>query len=574
MSQNPGTSVKLRDYQSAAIEGCHRAWRGEQRGTGVGRVNRIAVVLPTGAGKTVVFAHPDFRNPVIGAGGLTPGKRMLVLVHRDELAAQAVAKLRSIDPAASVGRVQATWDETDAQIIVGSVQTLARPGRRERIRDVGLVVVDEAHHAIARTYVDVLRHFGAWSGVPVAGFSATLARSSEDEHLGDVWTEVVLRKDIIDGIRAGWLVDVKGKQVKINGLDMRDVRRVAGDYSEHDLSEHLLAADAPDQVAGAYRDLAFDRQGVMFWPDVDSADAGADALRQVGISAELIVGSTSTAERAPAYDRYRRGDTQVLSSCMVLTEGWDAPWASCAVIARPTQSAPLYVQMVGRVLRPWHMPGRFARKRDALVLDVVGVAGRHRLATLADLSITTKQVKETESLTEAAEREEAAEADGAAFSEPVTRIDGERVVKDVDLFGNRASLWLQTPAGTWFIPAGRWTVFLWPTPEGLWDIGVTLSHGQPGQASPVARGMTLDWAMVQAEGYAERVVSSGGMRDAGFGGVRTNSRTAGWRSSSALATETQRRKAASLGRPLPEGTTKAQASDLISVTLATRALGG
>jgi superfamily II DNA or RNA helicase len=564
-------AIELRGYQQDAIAGLHRAWRGEPRGTGAGLVTRAAVVLPTGAGKTVIFAHPDLREPIIGASGYRPGGRMLVLVHRDELAVQAVGKLRAIDPNASVGRVQNVWDETDAQIVVASVQTLVRPGRRDRIRDVGLVIVDEAHHAIAPTYVAVLRHFGCFDGTPTAGFSATLARSSEDEHLGDVWQEVVLRRDVLDGIRGGWLVDVKGKQVQIDGLDLRDVQRTHGDYSDHDLGEHLQNANAPDQVAAAYRELAGDRQGLAFWPDVATAEAGADAMNEAGIPSAVVVGSTPTDERAGIYARTRRGELQVLSSCMVLTEGFDMPQLSTAVIARPTQSSPLYVQMAGRVLRPWHMPvPGFAPKHDALLLDVVGISGQHKLATMADLSVTVKRVKDEETLAEAARGQETADT-GEALSwadavvlDPIT---GRRVVKDLELFGDRASVWLQTRAGTWFIPAGDWIVFLWPEETGLWMIGVTGSKAVPGQARQVATGLTLDWAMNRAEDYAQRVTAATGKG-------RLDARSAAWRKGNPLASDAQRRFAASLGHPLPEGATKAQASDIVSTALATRALGG
>lgn len=564
-------AVTLRDYQRQAIDATHRAFRGEARGTGSGPVNRAAIVLPTGAGKTVVFTHPDFRGGVLT--GERARQRMLVLVHRDELAQQTVAKLHSIDPGASVGRVQAQHDDTDAQIIVGSVQTLARATRRERIRDVGLLVVDEAHHATARTYVEVLEHFGAFAtgpfgGTPTAGFSATLARGADDGNLGDVWEEVVLRRDVLDGIREGWLVDVKGKRVQLAGLDLRDVKRSRGDFTDGDLGEHLRAADAPEQVAAAYLELAADRQGVAFWPDVETAKVGAEEMTRAGVPAAVVLGSTSVEERAGIFEAYRRGDLQVLSSCMVLTEGWDMPQASAAVIARPTQSAPLYVQMAGRVLRPYHAPTRFGRKRDALIIDVVGATGSHRLATLADLSVTTKidpgKVDGDVSLLDAAD--EMLASSGVEL--PSAPVSARRIVTDVELFESSASLWMQTPRGTWFIPAGDWTVFLWPETGGLWTLGVTPTKGAPGQATALAGGLTLDWAMRHAEGYARQVSDALG--------VSLSSRKASWRRGP--ASDAQLAFASSLGLRFDGGEgerpRKDVVSDAISVALATRALGG
>lgn len=558
-------SIELRDYQRNAIAGLHAAWAGRERGTGTGVSSRAAVVLPTGAGKTVVFAHPSLRDPVLGERG-----RMLVLVHRDELAVQAVAKIRSIDPMCSVGRVQNVWDETDARVVVASVQTLANPRRRERIRDVGLIVVDEAHHATAPTYVSVLRHYGAFSapGTPVAGFSATLARS-DDAHLGDIWQEVVLRLDILHGIRHGWLVDMVGKRVELAGLDLRQVRRTAGDYGDRALGEELQAADAPEHVAQSYVELASDRQGITFWPTVDTAHAGAAAYASVGVPTAVITGSTPPDERARVYEEYRRGRLQMLSSVMVLTEGFDMPQASAAVIARPTQSAPLYVQMAGRVLRPWHLPvPGFAPKHDALLIDVVGTTGNHRLATMADLSVTAKvEPKDGQSLLAAAdEMLDEAERRAAVTAGELDPVTGRRVIRDVDLFGDRVSVWLQTPAGTWFLPVGDWLVFLWPDADalGLWMIGVTGSKAPVGSAQRLAAGMTLEWAMDQAEGYAGRLQRELGAIGAGRKAPR---RRDGPRPN-ALA------YARSLGARLPEHPTKGQVSDAISTALATRALGG
>lgn len=549
--------IELRDYQKSAISAVHGAI---ERG-----VTRPAVVLPTGAGKTVIFAHPDFRAPY--AHG-----RMLVLVHRDELAVQAVAKLRAAAPQARVGRVQAGLDETDRDIIVASVPTLARANRRERLaRDVSLIVVDEAHHATARTYVDVLRHFGAFDGVPTVGFSATLARA-DDARLGDIWQEVVTQVDVTDGIRGGWLVDVRGKRVAIEGLDLADVRRSRGDYSERDLGEHLEAADAPEQVAESYAELAGDRQGIAFWPTVDVARDGADAMSEAGVPAEVVTGETSSADRAAVYDRYRRGQTQVISSVMVLTEGFDMPQASCAVVARPTRSAPLYVQMTGRVLRPWHLPvPGYPTKRDALILDVVGATADHRLATLADLSTTVKVAPEGDvSLVEAADSElseqERADAISAGEIDPRT---GRRTIRDVALFNERASVWLRTPAGHWFIPAGDWLVFLWPdSTPGLWSIGGAPTRRSLGRARQLEAGLTLDWAMQRAEMYARQAVSqvSKGALD---------KKDAKWRSRPAQP-GAQLDYAKSLGwRPVP-GTvpTKGELSDAISTAIAARVLGG
>lgn len=564
--------LALRGYQRDAVDACHRAWLGEQRGTGVGAVNRVAVVLPTGTGKTVIFAHPEFRRPILER---RPGSRMLVLVHRDELAEQAAAKLHSADPGARVGRVQAGHDDVDADVIVGSVQTLARPARRERLSDVGLIVVDEAHHAVARTYVDVLRHFGAFDGVPTAGFSATLERS-DDGKLGDVWQEVVIRRDVADGIRGGHLVDVRGKRIQVAGFDLSKVRKIGGDLSESGVAAALDDADAPEQVAAAYAEHAKDRQGVAFWPSVATAHEGAAAMNAIGIPSAVVTGETSVAERADIFERLRRGELQVIHNCMVLTEGWDCPQVSCAVIVRPTQSAALYVQMVGRIMRPHRgmpVPG-FAPKVDGLVLDFVGVAGRHRLATLADLSITTKAVDpdslDGRSLLDVIDD---AESDDAApgSSQPI-RPAGPTVASDVELFGDSSTVWLQTRRGTWFIPTKTHLLFLWPEQGGLWTLGQAPADKGPGLATPLASGMLLDLAMRHAEQRAAAIEAEA---PTAKGAVLT-SRSASWRAASRPATDAQLAYAARLGViwPADQRPSKAEVSDAISVAKASWSLGG
>jgi superfamily II DNA or RNA helicase len=469
-------TLPLRDYQRAAIDALHTGW--QAGGT------RLAVLLPTGAGKTVVFSH-------LAAEQHASGIRTLVLAHREELIQQAAAKIRAVAPALRVGVVKAERDEHhDADVIVASIQTLAGPKRREAIRDVGLVIVDEAHHAAAPTYMDVLGHFGCFGRTPTAGFTATMKR--EDGGLAEVWEEVVYSRDILEMIADGHLVDVRGKAVRVEGLALDNVKTRAGDLQDGQLGQALDDSGAADVVADAYLEHAADRPGVIFTPTVATAQSMAAVMNTRGIRTATVWGDMPKDERAATLKAYAAGDIQVLSNCMVLTEGFDAPWASCAVIARPTKSAALYVQMVGRVLRPWK------GKADALVLDVMGASTRHKLASLMDLT----------------EREMAAPEEGESLAEAALKEDREDAPKqlhgagvewqDVDLFHNSASRWLQTRGGTWFIPAGDELLFLSPGEEPqsyrirLWtkDRGALAPNPDP--------EYPLEFAMRWTEIYAKR----------------------------------------------------------------------
>ena len=309
---------------------------------------------------------------------------------------------------------------------------------------------------MAPTWRKALEDLGCWHETPAAGFTATLSRE-DHRKLGDVWQSAFARYDILFGIEGGYLSDVRGKQVTVDGLDLATVAKTTTDYQEGALGEALIASGAGEHIAAAYVEHASDRPGVLFAPTVDSAHVFADDLNAAGIVTETITGTTPNDERLAIFHRHRTGDTQVLSNCMVLTEGWDSPHTSCAVIARPTQAPGLYVQMVGRVLRPY--PG----KADALVLDVVGVTATHALRSIADLSKSKVEIRDDESLAEAVARQLAEEeAERAGKPADAVRAAGALAAVEVDLFHRSTSVWLRTYGGIFFIPTKAWTYFLWP----------------------------------------------------------------------------------------------------------------
>ncbi|WP_030173195.1 DEAD/DEAH box helicase [Streptomyces sp. NRRL S-813] len=435
MSDTPETFTP-RPYQAEAIKALISGWQGPH--------NRLAVVLPTGAGKTVVFSNLiDELLPQMN------GARALVIAHREELIEQAAAKIRAVRPDLRVGVVKAERDEhQDADVIVASIQTLAVERRRKAIENIGVVIVDECHHAAAPSYMTVLEHFGAWRGLPVAGFTATMTRA--DGGLAEVWQDVVFTLDILEMIEDGYLCDVRGKRVIVDGLDLDTVKTRAGDLQDGQLGQALDDSGACPVVAQAYREHAGDRPGVVFTPTVATAQSMAEAFTATGIPAAAVWGDMSRDDRAAALDRYRAGDVQVLTNCMVLTEGFDAPWTSCAVIARPTKSAGLYCQMAGRALRLSPETG----KKDALILDVMGASTRHKLASIVDLTDRDVVISDEDQTLREAVRE--------TEEKTQRRIDLSRIqVEEIDLFHGSSVRWLKTESGVWFIPVGDETyVFL------------------------------------------------------------------------------------------------------------------
>jgi superfamily II DNA or RNA helicase len=489
-------TLALRGYQTDCIDAVFAAW--------YEGVRRPAVVLPTGAGKTVVFAHliRQFRetqdpNPE-NVDAFRTGSRALVLVHRDELADQAIAKIKAVAPDLNVGKVKAQDNDISADVMVCSVQTLAVERRLRALvtgqsayGDVGLIITDECHHGAAPSYRKV---YDAFPDALQLGVTATLARG-DGVGLGDVWDDVVYTRSILWMISRGHLVDVKAQRVEIDGLDMGDVKSSRGDYQAGDLGRAMEDSHAETAIAKAYLRYAGDRPGIVFTPTVTTAEAAAAELIAAGISTAVVTGKTPTDERKQIFDDFRTGKVQVLANCMVLTEGFDAPWASCAVIARPTQSAPLYTQMVGRVLRPW--PG----KEDALVLDLVG-SSDHKLRTLVDLEPGAVRVlKPGETLADAVVRE-----DEELSARPFTAgsIAFDLRVRHVDMFASSDKAWLTTPKGVPFIDCGGGKfVFIWPAPDqgGLFDVckGV---HGKDWLRTE-HRGLDIGTAMAWGEAIAD-----------------------------------------------------------------------
>lgn len=533
--------MKLRKYQEDAISAVMDA-------VTAGQLQRMAVVLPTGMGKTVVFSHlaRQWRE--------THSGRVVVLVHRDELINQAAAKLHAVAPELTVGKVKAgTW-ELDRDVVVMSVQTASRAAGLERLSQLErrgrLVIVDECHHASAPTWVATLEALGCFTpgGPPCVGFTATLDRT-EGNPLSTVFQEVVFQRDILDGIAGGYLVNPRGKLITLQAGLLDNVKVYGGDYQAGDLGRALDHANAPAEVAKAYAELAPGKPGVCFWPTVDLAMEAAEALRNLGISALPVYGAMPLEMRRATLAAFSRGEVQVLTNAMVLTEGWDAPRAEVCVIARPTRSPALYVQMVGRVLRPY--PG----KSEALVLDITGATTDHKLATLADLtSGRVTQVRDGESLAEAVERT-AKEDAGAVWALEMTRS-----IQDVDLFRRSASLWLQTDAGCWFVPTGKGFVFLWPDGHDtdLYWVGWRNASGSGGSWVQHG-GLELEDAMAVAEEAVQR--------DPGF-----SKRTASWRSGRKPATDAQRDMARRLQLEVPEEISKRDLGDRITVRLASRVL--
>lgn len=449
-----------RDYQLDTIRALHTRWDAGE--------TRVPAVLATGLGKTVIFAH-------LIAEWLTKNvrKRAMVLVHTDELVQQAYKKIKQVAPHLTIGIVKAERNEVLARVIIASVQSLRSEKRRSQIRSVGLIIVDECHHAVAPTYRAILEHFDS-AELKVAGFTATLARGDKLK-LSEVWGEPAVTYGISFGIRRGYLLDVRGKRIVVPDLDLAGVKKSGGDYQDAALGEAMEASYAPEIIAAKYKELASDRKGLVFWPLVATAELGAKAFNDAGIPSAVIHGMLGREERRLLLKQLSTGEIQCIHNVSVLTEGFDDPTINCVVIARPTRSAPLYQQMVGRGLRPDLSLPPDARG-DCLVLDVVGASRTHDLRSLVDLS--EKEISEDVAMDEELSLLDMEEFEDRQDSTPMpdwgpAEYVGETEAVDFDPLGRTtAGAWLHTFAGHYFLPIGRKAyALLVPSDDpGRWDV--------------------------------------------------------------------------------------------------------
>jgi superfamily II DNA or RNA helicase len=546
-------TLTLREYQREAIDAVQAAW--------ADGMQRPAVVLPTGAGKTVVFSRMAAEHLA------SEGSRVVILVHRDELADQTLNKLKQTEPSLFVGKVKAAADNVAADVMVCSVQTLARETRFNRLVDsqekcgkVGLVIVDECHHAAAVSYRNILAGLGCYSGMPgtrAVGFTATMARG-DGQGLGSVWEDAVYTRSPLWMMSRGHLVDVSSKLIDVDTLHLGDVKKSRGDYTASSLGDALMEAGGPQIIAKVLEEHAADRRSpIVFTPTVEVARATAEALP----SAAYVHGGTPREERLNIYRKFRTGEVRTLVNCMVLTEGADFPFADCAVIARPTKSEPLFIQMVGRVLRPSPATG----KQDALVLILAGEGGA--LCTLVDLEpgAEIREVRDGETLAEAYEREE-------SYKEakvPAGSLRFELKHRDLDLFkASTAYSWLRTHGGVQFIPLGdNGEILLWPSrgEAEKWDVAyaspkATYANVAAGRErwERLHEGLDLGMAMAWAETEAMDRSSL------------NMTKSAAWRKKP--ASEKQLKILRYAGHTVPDGLRAGLASDLLAVTIASRKL--
>ena len=397
---------ELRPYQQQARDRIHAEWDAGH--------TRTLLVLPTGTGKTIVFAS-------VAADQVRAGDRVLILAHRGELLEQAADKLqRSTGLVSAVEKAESTCLDSWFRVVVGSVQTLQRTARLERFPHdyFGTIIIDEAHHAITDGYRRILDYFGS---AKVLGVTATPDRG-DMRNLGEVFDSLAFEYKLTDAIKEGYLCRIMAQTIPLK-LDISSVTMSGGDYAVGDLGTAL--DPYLEQIAAEMAQRCKGRKTVVFLPLIKTSQKFRDLLNAKGFRAAEVNGQST--DRREILADFDAGKYNVLCNSMLLTEGWDCPSVDCVVVLRPTKVRSLYSQMVGRGTRL--SPG----KTDLLLLDFLWMTDKHELCRPADLVCEDRTVARqmTEHLAETGCPEDIEEA-AAQASEDVVAQREEALAKQLE----------------------------------------------------------------------------------------------------------------------------------------------
>lgn len=388
--------MELRPYQKEAKEAVFENW---DNGT-----KKTLLVLPTGCGKTIVFAK-------ITEECVRQGDRVLILAHRGELLDQAADKIaKATGLGCATEKAEQTCIGSWFRIVVGSVQSMMREKRLERFPEdfFGTIIIDEAHHCVSDSYQRVLNHFPC---AKILGVTATPDRG-DMKNLGNVFESLAYEYTLPRAIKEGYLSPIKAITIPLK-VDLSGVGVQSGDFKLGDLGTAL--DPYLREIAEEMKKYCMDKKTVVFLPLVKTSQKFRDILNENGFRAAEVNGESQ--DRAEILQDFEAGRYNVLCNSMLLTEGWDCPSVDCIAVLRPTKVRSLYCQMVGRGTRL--APG----KDHLLLLDFLWHTERHELCHPAHLICENEEVakKMTENLETAGCPMDIEEAEKAAAEDVIAQ---------------------------------------------------------------------------------------------------------------------------------------------------------
>ena len=359
--------MELRPYQQQAKDAIFSEWENG--------IKKTLLVLPTGCGKTIVFAK-------VAEECVKGGSRVLILAHRGELLDQAADKIgKSTGLGCATEKAEQTCIGSWFRIVVGSVQSMMREKRLNQFPNnyFNTIIIDEAHHCISESYQKVLRHF---PNAEVLGVTATPDRG-DMQNLGTVFESLAYEYTLPRAIKEGYLSPIKAVTIPLK-IDMSAVGVQAGDFKSGDIATAL--DPYLESIAEEMEKYCSDKKTVVFLPLVKTSQKFRDILNNHGFRAAEVNGDSK--DRAEILESFDKDQYNVLCNSMLLTEGWDCPSVDCIVVLRPTKVRSLYCQMVGRGTRL----SPETNKDHLLLLDFLWHTERHELCHPASLICESAEV--------------------------------------------------------------------------------------------------------------------------------------------------------------------------------------
>jgi ATP-dependent helicase IRC3 len=535
-------SIALRPYQEEALSSISTNLENG--------INKQLVVLPTGAGKTVIFSHlPKF---------LSTSLPMLVLAHRGELLTQAKEKILWSNPQLDVQIEKAELHADMCDVVVASVPTLGR-AESERILKYPKdyfksIVIDEAHHAAAPTYRRIIDYFNYDL---LLGVTATPQRS-DSVRLTDVFQEIVYYKTIQDLIQDGYLCRLVGYRVKTD-TDISEVETNNGDYIASQLEEAINTPIRNASVVASYLQIAPQKKAIVFASGVQHANDLALSFQQK-VTTEVLLGTTSQEDRLDILYRFKTGETKVLVNVGVLTEGFDEPSVEAIILARPTRSSLLYTQIVGRGTR------LFEGKQHCIIIDIADTTkGKKPLGLPTLLGLPPEFDLQGQDLLEVANEYKKLEQFCPGEAVRVLNPD------DIDVAYKRIDLFMPPPPNEIVL---QYSAFVWAeVGENDFHLGINNGESLRIYIDPLGR-WTVE--LTQANSSSFKTTVLGHVQDIREAFVRSdkwvmNNRsasmnlidsTAAWRSDG--PTDAQKKMLKRIGVPVTSDMTKGTASQIIS----------
>ena len=359
--------MELRPYQQQAKDAIFSEWENG--------IKKTLLVLPTGCGKTIVFAK-------VAEECVKGGSRVLILAHRGELLDQAADKIgKSTGLGCATEKAEQTCLGSWFRIVVGSVQSMMREKRLNQFPNdyFNTIIIDEAHHCISDSYQKVLRHF---PDAEVLGVTATPDRG-DMQNLGTVFESLAYEYTLPKAIKEGYLSPIKSVTIPLK-IDMSAVGVQAGDFKSGDIATAL--DPYLESIAEEMEKYCSNKKTVVFLPLVKTSQKFRDILNNHGFKAAEVNGDSK--DRAEILEAFDKDQYNVLCNSMLLTEGWDCPSVDCIVVLRPTKVRSLYCQMVGRGTRL----SPETNKDHLLLLDFLWHTERHELCHPASLICESAEV--------------------------------------------------------------------------------------------------------------------------------------------------------------------------------------